>query len=465
VTSHPGVQDVPAPPPGCPAHDATALHGRAFAADPAAVYAHLRRFGPAAPVELAPGVEATLVTGYDAALEVMRSPETFSKDARRWKALSDGSIPPDNPVVPMLMWRPSCQFADGEEHVRLRQAVTDSLGRVDPSALRGYVERSVDRLIDGFGPEGEADLLHDYARVLPMLVLIQLFGCPADYGDRMVAATAAIFDGVDAEQANADLTQSLMDLVALKRVKPGADVTSWLAAHPARLTDEEMVHQLVLLMGAGIEPQQNLIANALRLLLADDRFAGGLSGGSLPVEDALDEVLWTDPPLANYAVHYPVRDVDLMGTRLPKDEPVVISLAAANNDPSLVTDQRSGNRAHLAWGAGPHACPAQSAARLIASVAVEKLLDRLPEVELALPAHELVWRPGPFHRALTALPVRFPPLHPSVTDDHSAEHRWTSAAPSSSTLPAVTSTARRQGSVRKGPRRVWNFLVGWWRGQ
>ncbi len=62
-------------------------------------------------------------------------------------------------------------------------------------------------------------------------------------------------------------------------------------------------------MGAGTEPQQNLIAGALRLLLSDDRFAGTLSGGSLPVEDALDEVLWTDPPMANYAVHYPVRDV------------------------------------------------------------------------------------------------------------------------------------------------------------
>ena len=74
-----------------------------------------------------------------------------------------------------------------------------------------------------------------------------------------------------------------------------------------------MIHTLVVLMGAGTEPQQNLIANALRLLLSDDRFAGDLSGGSLPVEDALDEVLWTDPPMANYAVHYPVRDVTVRG--------------------------------------------------------------------------------------------------------------------------------------------------------
>lgn len=68
----------PLPPRGCPFHEP--LHGPEFAADPAAVYRRLRKAGPTAPVELAPGVQATLVTGYDAALHVLRSPETFSKD-------------------------------------------------------------------------------------------------------------------------------------------------------------------------------------------------------------------------------------------------------------------------------------------------------------------------------------------------------------------------------------------------
>ncbi|MFE6774598.1 cytochrome P450 [Streptomyces sp. NPDC057702] len=482
MTSHPdvGVQ----PPPGCPAHagrpSGEPIYGPDFAADPTRAYERMRRFGPAAPVQLAPGVDATLVTGYQAALNVLRSPETFVKDPRRWRALADGTVPMDSPVVPMMMYRPNCLFADGEQHRRLRQAVTDSLERIDPNTLRGYVEESADTLIDRFCAQGEADLLVEYARAIPMLVSNHMFGCPPEIGQRLLAGMSGIFDGVNAEQANAQLTQALVELVALKRAKPGADVTSWLMAHPAALTDEEMLHQLVVLMGAGTEPEQNLIANGLRLLLSDDRFAGNLAGGSLPVDDALDEVLWTDPPMANYAVHYPLHDVDLSGLRLRAGEPVVISFTAANNDPSLASDQRAGNRAHLAWSAGPHACPAQGSARLAASVAVEKLLDRLPDIELAVPVEALEWRPGPFHRALVALPVRFPPVPapardipsattsatPARTDATSGETPWNaSPAPSPSTPPAATSTARGTGSAPTGRRRWWNSLAGWWRGR
>ncbi|MDH6118331.1 cytochrome P450 [Kitasatospora sp. GAS204A] len=507
------------PPPGCPAHQPQhagfPLYSEEFATDPADVYARLRAtYGPLAPVELYPGATATLALSYQAALEVLRSPETFSKDSRRWKGLADGRVSPDNPTVPMMAYRPNCLFSDGDAHDRLRGAVTDSLDRVDPNALRGYIERGADRLIDHFAARGEADLVGEYARALPLLVFNELFGSPAHFGDRLVAGMSGIFDGVDAERANAELTATLLELVALKRASPGADVTSWLMAHPAALNDEEMLHHLVLLMGAGTEPQLNLISNTLRLLLSDDRFGGDLAGGSLPIEDALDEVLWTDPPMANYAVHFPVRDVDLAGVRLPEGEPVVVSFAAANTDPALAGVSRTGNRAHLAWSAGPHACPAQGPARLIASVAVERLLDRLPDLELAVKPDELVWRPGPFHRALAALPVRFPPAtvttalatplatnattngptsttgststaeataaatagpHPAVaaadstalaSDPASGGTPWSpTAAPSGSTLPVATSTPRPGGSTRTGRWPRWSSLVAWLRGR
>ncbi|NLU68972.1 cytochrome P450 [Streptomyces sp. HNM0574] len=468
------------------------MYGPDFAADPSAVYARLRRSGPIAPVELAPGVDAQLVLGFDAALHVLRSPETFSKDPRRWRALNEGIVPADSPVVPMMMHRPNCLFADGEEHRRLREAVSDSLDHVDPAALRGYVEQSADTLIDRFAPTGEADLLGEYAQVLPLLVFNQLFGCPPDLGDKLVEGMSGIFDGVDAEAANALLTQTTAELVALKRRKPGPDVTSWLIAHQAGLNDEEMMHHIVVLMGAGTEPQQNLIANGLRLLLADDRFSGSLSGGSLPVEDALDEVLWMDPPMANYGVHFAVRDTEYAGVPIRAGEPLVVSFAAANTDPSIASDQRAGNRAHLAWSAGPHSCPAQGPARLIAAVAVEKLLDRLPDMELALPVDQLIWRPGPFHRALQSLPVRFPATavssadgRPETADAASATAAGApgvaGAADASSGAPApITSSAgvsgggvpaarpsqgaQVPGPRGSGPRRMWSSLRAWWRG-
>lgn len=343
------------PPPGCPAHES--LYGPEFAADPAAVYRRLRDAGPIAPVELAPGVQASLVVGYDAALHVLRSTETFSKDPRRWNDLADGTVPMDSPVVPMMMYRPNALWTDGAEHRRLRGAITDSLARVVPATLRGYVEASADTLIDRIAPAGQADLLGEYAQVLPLLVFNRLFGCPADYGERLVRGMSGIFDGVDAEKANELLATTLLDLVALKRRRPGPDVTSWLMDHPAGLTDEEMVHTLVLLMGAGTEPQQNMIANSLRLLLSDDRFAGSLSGGRMPVEDALDEVLWTDPPMANYAVHYPIHDVVYEGVLLRAGHPLVVSLAGGEHRPVPDSGSACGQPRPLGVERGPTQLP------------------------------------------------------------------------------------------------------------
>ncbi|WP_329247666.1 cytochrome P450 [Actinoallomurus sp. NBC_01490] len=400
-----GPSEAGAPPPGCPAHE-----GRyplyELGADAPAVYERLRTRGPVVPVELSPGVPASLVTGYDEALQVLRDPTTFRKDPRGWQE----TVPEDCPVLPLMMYRPNCRLADGAAHSRLRLAVTDSLERVDVFALRGYVEKNADVLIGRFAGRGAGDLVADYARVLPLLVFNEMFGCPPDVGDRLVLGMSGIFDTVNAKQSNEIMRDAVLELVRLKRREPAQDVTTWLAEHPVQLTDEELMHQILTLLGAGTEPTQNLIVNGLRLLLSDERFAGDLSGGNLQVEDALDEILWTDPPLANFAITYPAEDVEFRGVTLPKNQPVVISLAAANTDPALAGEHRGGNRAHLSWSAGPHTCPAQGQARLIASAAIEKVLDALPDMELAVPAHMLTWRPGPFHRALHSLPVNFPPV-------------------------------------------------------
>ncbi|WP_264349500.1 cytochrome P450 [Streptomyces milbemycinicus] len=476
----------PPPPPGCPAHSGQAsepgrpepLYGPEFAADPAAVYARLRAYGPVAPVELAPGVHASLATGYATALEILRSPDTFARDPRRWEALADGTVPMDSPIVPLMMYRPTPMYTDGEDHERYRGAVSDTLNRLNPHTLRTYVEESADLLIDLFGPEGEAELLSEYCARLPLLVFNQLFGCPPELSETLVKGMAALFDiDEDAMKADAVLREALSALITTKRAEPAADITSWLIAHPARLNDEEMTHQLILLLGAGVEPVKNLIGNALRLLLSDDRFAGDLSGGTMPVDDALDEVLWTDPPVANFCTHYPVHDVTVAGHRLAKGAPVLISMAAANNDPQLISDRR-GNRAHLSFGAGPHACPAKDPARIITSIAIEKLLDRLPDIELAVHPDQLRWRPGPIHRALAALPVSFPPIaakydavSAAATDQNPGGNAWNpSPAPSTSTRSPstpkdATSTERGRDSGNAAQRPWWNSLITWWRGR
>ncbi|MCP3805010.1 cytochrome P450 [Allokutzneria sp. A3M-2-11 16] len=397
------------------------LYGPEFAADPEATYDALRaRGGPVQPVELAPGVRALLVIGYHAALEILRSPY-FSKDARRWKALGEGRVPADSPVLPIMGWRRSLWFADGQEHLRLRTPVEHALRGINPTLLRACVERSANELIDRFREHGRADLVAQYAGPIPLMVLAQLFGCPDHLRDAIASAFHAMVNAAEPEAARrglADLVRCLSELIEIKRREPGDDVISRLLRHSAGVSHEELVDQLVVITGAGQVPHIAWISTATMMLLSDDRFGSGVTGGSLTVLDALNEVLWLNPPHSNYSFVYAIQDYPLRDRAtgkqfvIPAGEPVVISHAAANLDPGLPTtrDQRAANSAHLAFSAGPHACPAQDASWIIGEVAIDVLLDRLPDMELAVPAGELRWRPGPFIRGLTALPVRFSPV-------------------------------------------------------
>jgi cytochrome P450 len=384
----------------CPMFDGT------FAADPQQIYEFVRAHGPAGPVELAPGVDATLVVEHETALRVLQNPSLFARDARRWAALNEGRVPLDSPVLPMMAYRPNCLFTDGAVHLRLRQAVTESLARLNITRLRRDVEPIADFLIDQFSERGRADLINEYAKLLPLLLFNKIFGCPADIGDTLTGSLSALFDGIDVQRANQELTACLMELVSLKRRRPGDDLTSWLLQHHAGLSDEELKDQLVMLMGAGFEPLRNLIGHALHLLLSEE----GSGGSGMLVEEAIDHILWNNPPIANYATHFPVQDVDLGGVIVGANTPVVISFAGANSDPALDVARESRNKgAHLAWGAGPHACPAKDPALVIAITAIERILNALPDLTLGVPDEQLPWRPGPFQHALATLPVRFSP--------------------------------------------------------
>jgi cytochrome P450 len=104
---------------------------------------------------------------------------------------------------------------------------------------------------------------------------------------------------------------------------------------------------------------------------------------------------------------YPRQPILINDVWLPAHQPVLVSMAACNNDPAIRADDHTGNRSHLAWGVGPRACPAQSLAYMVAQEAIDQLLDALPEMQV--PDDSPTWRPGPFHRSLAALPVTFPP--------------------------------------------------------
>ncbi|KJS57588.1 cytochrome P450 [Streptomyces rubellomurinus subsp. indigoferus] len=403
------------PPPGCPAHaGATPLYGPRFQTDPAQLYRELRAaHGPVAPIELAGGVPAWLVIGYRELQLVTGQPQLFGRDSSRWRLWE--SIPDDWPLKPMMAPVPSMLYTEGEEHVRRSRAVTDALAGIDAYELRKHGEEIADRLIDGFAGRGEADLVAEYAHLMPLLVLCRVFGLDEERAPELVDAVLTMLDGgAGAPAAAQRLLELMLEVVRTKAEFPGEDVASRMLAHPAGLDHEEVMRDLRVLLISGHQPSSYWISNALRLMLTDERFSASLAGGRRSIGQALNEVLWEDTPVQIFAGRWATQDTQLGGQRIAAGDMLLLGYAGANGDPLVrQADGRpaEGNRAHMSYSYGDHGCPypAQEAAEVIATTAIEVLLDRLPDLRLAVAEHALVWRPSAWVRGLVALPVAFTP--------------------------------------------------------
>jgi cytochrome P450 len=394
---------------------AVRLYGTNLAGDPAELYRSIRNgHGRVAPVLLDGDIPAWFVLGYREVHLVTSSPQLFARDVRRWNQWD--RVPGDWPLMPFVGWTPSVMFAEGAEHQRRAGAIGDALDAINRTELMSVCEQVADRLIDGFAGNGEADLIAEYALQIPMRVIARLFGIPDSDTPALVQDIA---DSLDvAEKANAAHQRNytrMQRLVKARRQQPGPDAPSRMLAHPSGLTDDEVVIDLLVVMAAAQQPTANWIGNALRLMLIDDQFSLTLQGGRSSVGQALNEVLWKDTPTQNFIGRFAVQDCELGGERIRKGDMLVLGLAAANADPqahpSSFTDSGA-NRAHLSFGHGEHGCPfpAPELAEIIARTAVEVLLDRIPDVELAVPADDLQWRPSLWMRGLFSLPVKFSPV-------------------------------------------------------
>ncbi|MGW1737327.1 cytochrome P450 [Nocardia sp. NPDC001965] len=373
-----------------------------FANNQQRAYADMRSRHPSlAQVEISPGVPATLVIGYRTAVHIGNDAPHFPADPRTWER----DIPDSCPVKSMMQYRPNALRSAGDEHRRYRAANVASIDRINLYNLHEEIEEIARRAVNQFCESGTADLVNQYAVPVTFAYLNRMVGCPADLGDRVKQGMVLMFEGDPSGTGNTMFVNALSDLVRLKYEEPGDDVTTRLIRHEADLSPEELVHQLVTIYGAGIEPLANLIGNTLLLIMRDDRFHGD---SALTTTDALNELLFKDPPLANFLITYPPQPILIDGVWLPAHQPVVTSLSACNNDPEIA-GEFTDNRSHLAWGTGPHTCPAQQVAYEVAKNAIDQLLDMLPEVRLARSADDLDYRTGPFHRSLAELPVVFEP--------------------------------------------------------
>lgn len=391
------------------------LYGPQFQNDPAGLYRQIRqRYGPVAPVLLEGDIPAWFVCGYREVDQVATDSQLFTRDNQRWHAWD--RIPDDWPLFAYVVDNPTVTFIEGPAHRRRAGAISDALAAVDQLELAAQCETIADQLIDEFASSGEADLMAQYAEQIPLRATAAMFGMSTADATGLVRDIAVSVDsaGEDSMDAYERVRDAMQLLVEDRRRFPCPDVPSRLLEHPADLADQEVALDLLVILSLAHQPTSNWIGNTIRLMLTDARFATTLSGGRASAGQALDEVLWQDTPTQNSIPRIATHDTHLGGQRIRAGDLLVLGLAAANADPRVRpgADGAVGNRAQMSFSHGEHSCPypAPELAEVIAKTSVEVLLDRLPDLMLAVPAGSLVWRPSVWVRGLTSLPVTFTPV-------------------------------------------------------
>lgn len=383
--------------------------------DPREFYDELQReWGEVAPVDLEPGVPAWLVMGQRLVYDVMRNEHLFATDPRTWNGHARGGLPATSGLRPVLtsQERFAANYSDGALRQRLREPLDDAFEQLSEGITAAKVRSFCNLLIDRFEDRGRADLMLEYASVIPFLVIADMIGFDPEDGQRLFDLTRRVAGGgTDAAPAVVEVDRLLGDLVAVRRRVPQRDLASSLAAHPNMRDDVEVAHTLLTVAYSGNLTLTAWVAQTLLLTLTDSRFSGRLHGGRIDLDNAMDEVLWRSTPTINTLPRFARQDIVLDGKHIAAGDPLVLAIHAANTDPRMDTGDpwdHVGSRAHVSFGTGPHACPAPRTARVIARIAVETILRRL-DVVLRIPASEVTWDQTLWIRQPVRLPVTFPP--------------------------------------------------------
>ncbi|RKT54788.1 cytochrome P450 family protein [Saccharothrix australiensis] len=363
----------------------------------------LRARGAMTRVELPGGVVAWSINRIDV-LKRLLGDARVSKDPRRhWPVWRQGGIPEDWPLHLWVSVR-NMFTAYGDEHRRLRSLVSKAFTPRRIEALRPTVEAITAGLLDDLdaGPP-RVDLRAAFAYPLPIEVVCRLIGVPDDIRPGLRRAVDLIFDTAitpaEALANRQDIYRMVSELVALRRRQPADDVTSGLIAacdeQASRLSEEELVDTVILLISAGHETTVNLLDHAITALLAHPDQLRLVLAGERSWSDAVHEVLRWQAPVANLPLRYAVDDIAVNGVLIRRGEAIIASYGAAGRDPDFHGptadrfDITREDKTHLAFGHGAHFCLGAPLVHLEAEVALPALFARFPDLALAVPADRL----------------------------------------------------------------------------
>lgn len=397
------------------------LMTRDFDTRPALVYERLRqKYGPVAPVDVY-GVPAWLVLGYQEVLEVLRNESIWKRNFDHWRALNEGQVPADWPLMAGQTVR-TIMFRDDQQHRVARGALDVALkpfqdpAQLPARQLKVAITHHADQLIsffaEGDSQTGWVDLCAQYSRPLPLMVVNRLLGFPEEVGDEVFMDAWRMVDASpDAQQALERILQRTTELAARKMVEPGDDLPSRMIAADPTLTAEQVGLEMYMVLVITGETCGHAITNTvLEVVTGNAGARASVSDGM--ISEAVNRSHLASPPWTNLTFRYPVVDTKLGNYVIAAGDPVIPSIAGAHADPlfagAISPQSTVSTRAHLAWGAGPHQCPVRGGvADMLVNIAVSRLFARCDGLELGLAADQLPWRSSLYVHGLRSMPLRF----------------------------------------------------------
>jgi cytochrome P450 len=393
--------------------DYPVVHDKALDVDP--VYKEFQARGPVM-VKLPFGEPCWLATRYE-------DVRTVYGDRRFGRVLG---LPRDAPGVwigAVVAKEPSMLVnMDPPEHTRLRRLTSGAFSPRRIGALRADVEAMVDELLDEMADLGSgADFVASFAYLLPPMVLALILGVPTSEA-RQFRSWVDTMTGMDTD---APLRQDTMDnvhdyitgLIRERRSKETDDLLHMLVHardDEDRLSEDELYNLALSLWLGGLETTVNQLGTTVFTLMTNRGHWRELVEDSAMLPAAMEE-LWRWIPSFKYGVpfvRWASEDVELSGGTLVRaGEPVLPEHAVANRDESVFSDgwaldfHREKPRPHLSLAFGAHRCMGAHLANLEIEVALEKLLQRFPTLELAIPAEQVRFSSSTFMRSIEELPV------------------------------------------------------------
>jgi cytochrome P450 len=358
-----------------------------FVRDPYAVLAALRANGPVLWHE---PMGVWLATTHESVTQVLRN-RGFGRIWTDWEPVDE--MEPFN-----ALHRNQMMENEPPAHTRLRRLVSSAFGR-------GHVERMRPRIEELAGSMVEAlpdrfDVLGDYAEPMPVYVIADLLGVPREDHQRLRAWSQAIVHmyepNVDAMtkaaaiEASTAFSDYVREVVAERRTNPGEDLISDLIEardEGSKLTDDELVASVVLLLNAGHEASVNVFGNGMHALLTHPGQLGRITSGEVPMETALEELIRFDAPLQLFE-RTATADVEVSGQMIGAGQKVACLMGSANRDDAVfdradALDVSRDPNPHVGFGMGLHFCLGAPLARLELQITMTKLLERFPRLTLA----------------------------------------------------------------------------------